>query len=393
MPSTVADRLTRGRDFSVGISEQTAYGAINATPVFTPVRRTTGKPMKAVGYTQDDTVTTDNQGQQNIQDTNEFTMELAASFSKQSVQWLLQSVHGTETATTSTGTTFAATAGGFTLSSAAYSASAPGDGFWAIGFVNPLIDGFYIIESKDGGNAVTTTIAPVATEAAGASVTFKRFKTINGDAPTYNALQRRVTDMSAVGNVNYFTVYDAVIDTMSMEIGETGIVKGSAKFVAEHEVPGQLLISGQTYAAAPTDRSLSAVQNIEGFYVDGELATCVQKSLSLAIANGYTGDDAAGCIRQYARGQFAVTGSAAFRSRISSPLDWESYYRNGTTKALGVRVSHGGGDETFILLPQVLVTEHSQADGSNDVASHQVSFGAEGHAASSSTIQVFRNWV
>lgn len=392
MPSTVADRLTRGRDFSVGISEQTAYGSINSNPTFTPVRRTTGKPKKTINYVQDDSVTTDNQGQLNIQDTQELTMELAANVSKQSIGWLLQSIHGTEVVTTDTGTDYATTASGVTLDATVYSAIAVGDGFWVTGFADDDNDGFYIVSEKAGANTVTTTIAPATVEAAGASVTFTMRKMKNADDPTYNTLQRRVTATAESGDISYFTLYDAVIDTMSIEIGETGIVTSTANFLAEKSVAGVAAISGQTYAAAPTDRSLSAVQNIEGFYVDNVVATCDQKSITIEVANGYVGDDAAGCVRQYARGQFAVTGSANFRSRVSSPLDWEEYYQSGTTKSLGVRVSHGGGHETFIVMPQCLITEHNQADGSNDVANHEVSFGAEGHTTTASTIMVFRNW-
>ena len=394
MPATIVnDRLVRGSDFSVGIADQTTYGTPNASPTFTPVRRSTGKPKTTIGYTQDDSVTTDNQGVQNIQDSTEYGMELSASFSKQSVNWLQKAIHGTEAALTDTDTVYAADATGFDLDATVYAALGVSDAFWISGFADSTIDGFYIIASKDGANHVTTTVAPAATEAAGASVTLVSNKTENGLDSNYVMLQQRVTDTGAAGNINYTTYYDAIIDTLSVEIGETGIVSGSANFVAEKKISGEAAVSGQTYAAPLTDRSVSAVQDVTGWYVDGVSATCDQKSISIEVANGYQGDDAAACSRQYARNQFAVTGSASFRARISDPLEWENYYVNATRKSLGVLITHPNStDQTFILMPQCAITEHSQADGNNDIANHEVGFGAEGSATTGNTVMVFKNW-
>lgn len=389
-PSIVNDRLLRGSDFSVGKSSQTTKGAINSNPTFIPMRRTTGKPKRTVGYVQDESVTTDNQGQQNIQDTNEYSMELQSSFSKQSVALLLETIHGTETAFTNTGTTYETTATGLVLAAAAYAAISAGDAFFVSGFTDPLNDGLYIIVSKDGSNTVTTTVAPNSVEGAGDTITFTSNKTTNGLTPTYSALQERV---SSSGGTLYHTFYDAVPDTQSIEIGETGIVTTTVNFMIEKKVSGESAISGQTYAAALTDRSVSASQDVTNWYVDGVLATCVQKSMTVEVANGYSGDDASACARQYARGQFAVTGSAAMRALFSDPLQWREYYEDGTRKALGVHITHPGGGNTFIYMPQCAITEHDQANGSNDIANHEISFGAEGHPTLGYTIAVFRDWV
>lgn len=393
MPTVVNDRLLRGSDFSVGIADQTTYGTPNTSPVFTPVRRSSGKPKTTIGYTQDDSVTTDNQGVQNIQDSSDYSMELSASFSKQSVDWLKKAIHGTAVNLTDTDTVYAADATGFTLDSTVYAALSVRDAFWISGFADSTIDGVYIIESKDGSDHVTTTVAPAATEAAGATVTLISNKTENGLDSNYVMLQERVTDTGAVGDIAYTSFYDGIIDTMSVEIGETGIVSGSANFVIEKKISGEAAISGQSYAAALTDRSVSAVQDVTAWYVDGVSATCDQKSMSIEIANGYSGDDAAACSKQYARGQFAVTGSASFRARISDPLNWRSYYENGTRKEMGVLITHPNStDQTFILMPQCAITEHDQANGNNDIANHEVSFGAEGNAVTGSTVMVFTNW-
>lgn len=385
-------RLTRGSDWAVWFSKQSAQGAINATPAFTPVTRSSGKPKKTIGYVQDDTVTTDYNAAQNIQDTTELTAEIETSAAKQTIGFLIAAVHGAETAFTDTDTTYAALADGFTLAADAYAALSAGDGFWITGFTDDTIDGFYFVASKEAANKVITTIAPPDTETAGASVTLVSNKTKNADTTSYYTLQRRVTDTGA-GGTSYFTTYDHVIDTQSLTIGETGIIKSSIGFKGEQEVAGVAAISGQTNAAAPTDTIMSAVQNVLAFYVDGISATCKVKSMTINVGNGYAGDDAAGCQKYYARGAFTVGGDIAVRSRIDDPLDWEEFYLNSTRKNIAVRLKHSDTEETVIVMRRNVITEHNQEDAANVVSSHQMTFAAEGDSTTSSTIMIFKNWV
>lgn len=390
MSSTVSDRNLRGSDFAVGLSPQTAYGAPNASPVFRPVRRTTGKPKTAIAYTQDDSVTTDNQGVDNIQDSTEYTMELSSSLSKQSIYLAQAAIHGDPVNYTLTASTYAAISDGFVLPAAAYAALSVNDAFWVTGFANDEIDGFYIVASKETGSEVVTTIPPVATEAVGASVTLVSNKCKNGLAATYFTVQQSTQTSTTP---LYDTYYDMVINTLSLEIGETGITRCNFNMVGERKLDQDTAVSGQTYSGKLTDRSVSASQDVTDWYVDGLSATCIQKSMTINIDNAYTGDDAAACARQYARGQFAAGGSAAMRAKLSAPLTWRNYYEDSVRKSMGVLITHPGTtDQTFIVMMQVAITEHDQADGGNDVANHELSFGAEGHAATTSTIMIFTNW-
>lgn len=391
-PTVVNDGLLGGGDFRVGKSLQTTYGAINANPVFTPVRRRSGRPAKAIGYTQDETVTDGYQGQEQIQDTTDLTVNIEASATKQSIQFLLEAMYAQETLYSLTAATFAAVANGFTVPAAAYAALSVGDGFWITGFANTAINGFYIVGSKTGGTTIVTNQAPAATEAAGASVTLRSNKYVNANNPYYNTFQTRATDLSKTADIDHHTLYDAIPNSFAMEIGETGIITSTVEYVAEREVAGTDAISGQTYGAAPTDRALSAVQNVEDFYVNGLPATCVMKSLSLSVNNNQQGDDAAGCSKRFTRGAFEVAGSTVVRSMKSNPFTWRDYAYNGVRVEVGVRLSHGNGDETYIVMPQLVVTENTMDDGNNTIANSQASFTAEGNAATNSTIRVYRNW-
>lgn len=385
MPS----RLAKPSDKVIGYSKQSAYNAINASPVFTPYLRSSGGIKKGIGYTQDDTISTDNNAVQNIQDTTEITAEVEASSRKQTIELLISCIHGTETAFTNTATTYAALADGFTISATAYAAVAVNDVIWLSGFTNPLLDGMYIIQSKEASNKIVTYTAPVATESAGASVTLKSNKTKNADVTSYYTLQEKVTDTSAAGNVNHRTTYDNVIDTGAITVGETGIIKNTFGFKGEQIVSGVAAISGQTYGSAPTDQVLSAVQNVMGFYVDYVSATCKVKSMGINWANNYEGDDAAGCQKYYARGASpTLGGDLSVRSRIDNTLEWQTYYEAGTRKAIGILLQHSATEQTFISIPRAVITEHDNPT----MKAHEMTYAAEGDSTTSATMIIFKNW-
>lgn len=392
VPTIVGDGLLGGGDFRVGKSLQTTKGAINTSPVFTPIRRRSGKTDKAIGYVQDETVSIDYQGQEQIQDTKDLTISVEASFVKQSVDMLIESIYASEVIFTDTDTSFAALADGYTVSALAYAALAVGDGFWISGFSVADANGFAIVAAKEAANKIVTTVAPLATDAAGDTVTLEFTRYANSNNAYFSAFQTRATDLSQPDDINYHTIYDAIPNNFSAEIGETGIISATADYVAEREVDGALAISGQTYATAQSDRPLSAVQNVKNFFVNGLIATCKMKSLSLQVALNQQGDDAAACTKFFTRGAFAVSGSTVVRSMKSNPFIWRNYCWEGTRVSIAVLLDHGGGDQTYIVVPQVVVTEAPQDDGNNAIANTQASFTAEGDAISNSTIRVYKNW-
>jgi len=395
MPTTVTERELRGADFRVGISAQTAKDAIDENPVFIPVRRREGKTMKAIGYVEDPTVSGDMQALEQIQDTEDLSAELVASFSKQSVDWLIHALHSDSVEATVTDTDIAATATGFTSVGNDFGVYEVGDGIWVSGFLDSDIDGFYIVTAAAAG-VITTTPAPAATEVAGESITVTTLRSQNQDLPTYSAIQTRGTDLSQGDDINYHTIYNAVPNTFSMEIGETGIVTSTTAYVAESEVDGFAAIAGQTYASPMTDRAVTsrkgAQSSVQAFYVDDASATCKVKSLSLEVNNNYQKDDAAGCNAFHVRGQFGVTGSVNIRSRISDPFEWRNKSWDGTRAKIAVRVSHGGGDETYIVVNRAVVTEVTMPDGNNVAANTEASIVAENDVTRNHTIEVYRNW-
>ena len=399
MTTNVTDREMRGSDFSVGISVQTDKGVIDPNPVFTPYRRTEGKTSKTVNYTEDPTVNNGLQGLEQIQESKDLGAEISSTFSKQSVNMLIQSLHAAEVAVAIAESDISATATGFESVAGDFSDVLVGDGIWVDGFADTTINGFYIVSAVDTAanpHTITTTIAPAATEAAGAAVTIDTNRYWNADSPCYNTIQTRATDKSAAGEVSHHTLYDSILNVFSGEIGEVGIVTNSAAFVAEKEVEGNAAIAGQSYGPAYTDRSVTSVKggdaSVQGFYVNGLSQTCIIKSLSLEINNNYEKDDSAACDSIYVRGQPTFSGSCVVRSKISNPFIWRDYSWNSTRVEIAVLVSHGNGEETLIMFRQCVVTEANQPDGNGAVANTDATFVCEKDSDAEVTVAVYRNW-
>lgn len=391
MSSTVTGRLFRGRDLNTFIFPQAAYGAVGASPALRPVRRTTGRPVQNVSFVQADEVTELNNGLQNVHEVDEYMWELSAPGTKQSIYLMSAALHNDFTNYTLTASTFAALADGFTVPSAAYAALAVGDAFWVSGFAGATINVFYIVASKEAANKIVTTVAPAATEAVGASVTLVSNKCKNGELPTYFVAQEKINTSGAPQFKSYF---DGVISSSTLEIGETGIINFTASMMLEKLIAGNSAIAGQTVLAPLTDRAMSAGRGSVAWYVDGLNVTCDQKTMSITIDNAYTGDDAAGCSRQYSRGQLSVTASASVRARLNSaPMQWRTFFTDQVRKQMGVLITHPGtNDQSFIVITQGCITGHSQADGANDVANHEIELSGELNDTMGCTAAIYTNW-
>ncbi len=393
MASTVADRSLSGNDISVFLSPQTAKGSINATPAFDSFRRTEGKATKTVAYTTSNEVKTNRQARQQIQESSTNAAELSFELNESTAMYLDGLLHGVSVDNgIVTQTTIAATASGFTDSGSGFGSYLAGDWFKVSGMANADLNTFYKVATASAGT-ITTVVVPVATEAAGASVTFESEKTVSGSSPTYYTVQNRTVDKSIVGDINYDTFFDAIINTGAIEVGETGIVTGNFALNIESLVGGTAAIAGQTDNTADTSSVVSTENNISTIYVDGADSVCGVKSFSLEFNNNYQGDRSAACSgERYAFGDVESTGSLVTRAVISNTMDWRNRYRNSTPFSLAVLIEYSSGNWMVMEIMQAILTEHSMADGSNVIASNEMSYAAEEDNVTATTVQLFRNF-
>ena len=394
MATTVNDRSLSGNDISVFLSPQSVKGAIDASPTFDKFRRTEGKAINTVAYVTSGEVKTNRQARQQIKESETFSAELSFELNQSTAKYLDGMLHGVSTDNGIIAqTTVAATASGFTDSGSGSDALIVGDWFKVSGFADGTIDGFYKISVLNSPGDFDTLPVPPATEAAGATVTIESEKTVSGSLPTYYTVQNRTVDKSAASDIDYRSFFDAVINTGSIEIGEAGIVTGSFALNIEEIVAGTALISGQTDNAVDTSEIVSSNNNITTIYVDGVDSNCEVKSFSIEFSNNYSADRAAACDgEQYAFGDVESTGSLVTRAVISDTFDWRSRYENSTPFALAVLIEFTGGNFMVIEIMQSIVTEHTMPDGSNVIASNEMSYAAEEDDVTATTVQLFRNF-
>jgi len=91
-PTTVGDGLLSSYDVTVGTCLQTAYGSINASPVFETVRRKSGSTSKKINYTASEEIIAGYQGVQQIQDTIDLSFTVEGETTKQSIQFLKEAL-------------------------------------------------------------------------------------------------------------------------------------------------------------------------------------------------------------------------------------------------------------------------------------------------------------
>lgn len=392
LPTTGLDRQLTGSDFNSFISYQTAYNALNSPLVLTPLRKGSGGIKVAPTYTESPERPADREGVAQVQDLKTIEASISSGVSIQSFELLRATICGAaEVETAEAGIDFAATATGFEGASGWTADLAAGDWFFAEGFANAALNTAYRVVSKTS-TAVVTYPAPAATEAAGAAVTMKSFKTTTGDTPTLITMQDRAPDDTAAGGIDYKTAYNGFINTAEFVIPETGALTYSSTVQFEKVVDGNAIIAGQSDAAATSDDALTAVQNIAAFIVNDVFATCSVKSMTLSYTNNNQSDAAAGCGQRFGLGQIGLTGSIVARSPKSNPFVFRDYYEQGTNVlGTGVVLDFGGGKKAVIIMDRVKITEHDQSTEASVIASSNCSFNAE-KGQYGKTLRIFRNF-
>lgn len=390
----VNDRSLSGNDISVYLSPQTTKGEIDANPVFDQFRRTEGKPKKEITYVQSAEVKTNRQGRIQVQDASTFTGEPAFELNQSTAPYFDAMIHGVSSDNSVTGViTIGTDSLGFVSTNNDFAGYSVGDWFMASGFTDPLLNVLYKISVWTDANNIETYVAPASVEAEGNSITIDSIKSSSGSSQCYFTTQTRTVDKSAAGDIDYRTFYDAVINTGSMEIGETGIVTGSFALAIEQLNPGSALISGQTDNIVDTSDPVSAIDNISSIYVDGVSSNCGVKSMGLEFNNNYQGDRSAACQgERYAFGDIDVTGALVTRAVISNTFDWRTKFEESTAISLAPAFEWADGRWMVVEIMRAKLTEHTMPDGSNVVSSNEMSYSAEEDPITGTTVQIFRNF-
>ena len=390
MATTVNDRSLNANDISVSISLQTTKGVIDNNPAFDQVRRTSGTPTRSISYVESSEIKTNQQGKQQIQDTKSYPAELASEVTQQTKDFLVAGLNADVVDNSKTATDIAATGTGFTIPSNSLSA---GEYIFVSGLANADDNRAYYVKSVSGDD-ITTSPAPAATEAAGESIAVSSKKATSGSSRYYYAIQERIVDLSAANDISYRTYLDGQVNSITFEVPETGICTSTASFLSEKPVPGDAAITGQTDNPRDQSDSVSAINNIKRFWVDGVDSDCAVKSLTLDINNNLQEDRSAGCdaVRNEGR-SFTASGSFVTRSLISDSREYQRKYETGERINVALEVEWPDDNKQMVVvIEQLVITEHSMATEANAIASNEMSFAGEESEINGYTISVYSNF-
>lgn len=349
-------------DRSVYLASQAAADDLT-TPVFQKFRKVSGAPVKTTSYAQSAIVDPSGQAPDQVVDTNELTASVETEFTDQAIPLIKKAIHGNEALTDVTGTDIEFTATGVNSgASAAFADLGVGDFFYVSGSSDN--NGWHSITAKADDNNVTTAIAPTV-EAAGATVTVFSRKVTSGKTRYYDIMQERVKDTSQAGDLAYKSFYNGSINTMSISIGENGIIGTTLDYLFEKLSPGQGQLTGQSDIAQDTSGVYSAVNNVKGYFVNGEQYRCTIKSMEIEINNNYETDNASGCTdKVLGKSSINAQASITARSLVDDPFKWQTLSEDSTDTSFAVYLQNNAGDkDTILSLDRCKVTDATFTDG------------------------------
>lgn len=386
----MAEKLS-GKDFSFHLKKQATQGVVPATPDFDEVRRVSGRAVKTLDFVQSEEVKTNNQGLENITDKETIGAEISAETTKQSIDLLISAMKDAETVFTVTASDIQ-----FTATDISAAAGTPFAGIDVGDFI--FVSGstsnnrtFKVTAKADDQNM---TLSPSPTiEAAGASITVDSNRTKTGTTRQLYLGQTRTYDESLGGdNTSYRSFYDGFIGSMTLEVGETGIVTNTVNMSFEREIAGEAIIAGQTDNQKDSSNVISSANGITQFWDGSTIQDCVIASMSVDLQNNPVEVDIAACPTEYSNGQMVITSSITAINRVDNSLKWMRDYESTTTHNIAVEINHGNGDITILEIKKGKITEHTIDDGKDVVASSQMTLGAEEDALGE-TFVLTRNWV
>ena len=389
-PTTVNDRELNANDISFYISPQTTKGALNTSPVWDYVRRLSGTTKRAITYIESGEISTDQQGKQQIQDTKTYPSEIASEITQQTKDLLIASLYCDQEDNTITDTDIAVTSTGFTVPGHAFTV---GDYIFLSGLADTDDNrAFYV--SGVTSSSVTTSPAPSSLESAGNSITIASKKAQSGKSAYYYGTQERMVDLSAAGDISYRTYVDGLINSLTFEVPVTGACTSTANLLSESPLSAETPVSGQTDATRDQSDTVSAVNNVKRFWVDGSDSNCEIKSMTLEINNNLQESRGAGCSAiNYGARSFSASGSIVTQALISDSRKWQRRYENGTRVNFAVELYWPeDNNQMIVVVEQAPMTEHDLPTEANAIATNNLSFACEKSLVNGKTISVYSNF-
>jgi len=388
-PTIVNDRELNANDISFYVTPQTTKGALDTNPEWDYVRRISGTTKSTFAYVESGEIKTNQQGKQQIQDTNTYPSEISSEITQQTKDYLVAALYCEQEDNSITDIDISATATGFEVPGHTIP---EGSYIFVSGLANADDNRAYNVTSVSGDD-ITTSPAPASLESAGSSITVASMKAQSGTSPYYYGTQERMVDLSATNDVSYRSYLDSLFNSLTFEIPESGICTSTGNLVSELPLAGDAPVTGQTDKARDQSDVVSAVNNVKRFWVDGADSDCEVKSMTLEINNNLQESRGAGCNAiNYGGRSFTASGSLVTRALISDSRKWQRRYENRTRVNFAVEIEWTDGKSMIVVMEQSVMTEHDNPTEANAIAVNNLSFACEESIANGRTVSIYSNF-
>jgi len=267
---------------------------------------------------------------------------------------------------TLTGATVSADATGFLDSASGFVSSGfvVGQYVEVSGMSDATINGFYRIKTVVAGK-ITTYPAPVATEAAGATVTVQGSTISTGKTDHSYTIQKAFLDLAVPSYQNF---RGCRVSTMNMSLSVGSIVSIGFGFIGQTSETVTTNIDGVTYEAKTTTDVMNAVTNVSNIVATNEdsITTAIKfTDLSLTFDNSLRDLKAIGTLGAIDIRAGTIQATASINPYFEN-IELLKAYLASTEFTLSWQATSADGYTYIYSLPSVKFTSQGLAAGSRD---------------------------
>lgn len=364
----------------VFLTAQALEGQVDADPVWQKFRRTDGRVGQQNSFEKSSELKADLQATKNtltdVAYSNTFSVEVTQNIMLLARSILMNNVETPVDVTAAT-ISFDETANEIEDSGAGFTDVVEGQWVFVTGANNAALNKPYYVVSRT--NSILTVIDVPFDELAGADITMVGTMLRSGNTAHLLSVQGRDEHTGATDDTDYRTQIDAVVDTFSITVPETGIMTGSSDIIAATQLPDLEPVSGQTDAPVDESDVLGSAVNFTGFFPDQITTENNFTDVTIDIIRNTGIQNAAGKLgaKCVAQDIIAVTGTLTSLRRASDPAEEEDKFDNSVRFNISFGFLWPDGKSLIITMRRMIYTDGSIASATGEFANFAGTYDAE----------------
>lgn len=377
--------------YSVHLHKQDACGTIAENPAFKKFRRVSGKARTTNNFTESTETKTSRQARKQILDSKEQGAELEFVLTEDLVTYLENALYGNFSILTTlnlTDVTLDDITDQITSVTGGFSALSDGQTVFVSVDSLGLNEGYHIAQVVND-NTIQLTAGSLGTvSGSGLTAVIKGSMLRSGNSKKYLAVQTRINDVAVE------TVYDALVNAISLTIGQTGEITGSLSMNAAKRVTGAF--AGQLDLVEDTSDVLVSQSAMKYIILNHLVNTDAGVSdMTVELSNNISVTQRAGSLASnvIAESNITCTGSLNMVVSAASPTAEYLKYLNQDTFSITVPlvVDADANKLLYITLNNCTYTEQDQNDSGNEIVISSGTYAAQ-EDVYGTTIQIDKNF-